>query len=80
MKELDLLLEGWVREQFDRAAAAQRSQFEALLALPDPQLACYLLGADPAPPELVSVIEAVLANARIMSRRTQAEPSARASL
>ena len=76
MKELDLLLGGWVRDRFDQADAAQRTEFEALLALPDPLLAGYLLAGVAAPPELASAVQAVLTNARIMSRRAGAEPSA----
>jgi succinate dehydrogenase flavin-adding protein (antitoxin of CptAB toxin-antitoxin module) len=45
MQELDLLLNRWLDLQYPQAAPALRAQFEALLELPDPQLAGYLLGA-----------------------------------
>jgi antitoxin CptB len=50
MKELDLLLERFVREGLPQASAAEQGAFAELLALPDPQLAGYLLGAA-VPPE-----------------------------
>jgi antitoxin CptB len=69
MKELDLLLAGWLDTQFDRASELQRGQFEALLELPDPQLARYLLGGErPESPALAAVVESILARSRIMSR------------
>jgi succinate dehydrogenase flavin-adding protein (antitoxin of CptAB toxin-antitoxin module) len=80
MKELDLLLESWVRHRFDLAATGERLRFEALLRLPDPDLVGYLLGGQAPPAELAPAIEAVLANAGIMSRRDSAEPSSEASL
>jgi antitoxin CptB len=69
MKELDLLLSGWLETQFEHASDAQRGQFEALLELPDPQLARYLLGGErPEQAELAAVVDAVLTRTRIMSR------------
>jgi succinate dehydrogenase flavin-adding protein (antitoxin of CptAB toxin-antitoxin module) len=44
MKELDVLLGRYVRERYTAAPAAERAAFEALLALPDPDIADYLLG------------------------------------
>ena len=68
MKELDLLLAGWLEAQYERASAAERGEFEALLELPDPELARYLLGGEaPADPALARVIQAVRTRARIMS-------------
>jgi antitoxin CptB len=62
MKELDELLTRFARYRYPAAPAGQQAAFEALLALPDPQIADYLLG-HAAPPEadLESVIRAVLA-------------------
>jgi antitoxin CptB len=69
MKELDLLLTGWLETQFERASQAQRGQFEALLELPDPQLARYLLGGErPERAELAALVDAVVAGKCIMSR------------
>ena len=68
MKELDLLLIGWLETQFERASDAQRGQFEALLELPDPQLARYLLGGErPEGAELAATVDAVLSGTGIMS-------------
>jgi hypothetical protein len=69
-----------VRQRFELAASSERLRFEALLALPDPDLVGYLLGGQAPPSELVPAIDAVLASARIMSRRASAEPSSQAPL
>jgi succinate dehydrogenase flavin-adding protein (antitoxin of CptAB toxin-antitoxin module) len=70
MKELDLMLAGWVEQCFERASRPERSQFLSLLELPDPDLVRYLLGAErPASPEVAAAVEAVRASAGIMSRR-----------
>jgi antitoxin CptB len=45
-KELDLLLLGWLARHFDSATVEQRARFAALLELPDPELARYLLKAN----------------------------------
>ena len=53
MRELDVLLERFAREQLARASSEQRRTFERFLDLPDPLLADYLLGqATPPEPEL----------------------------
>jgi antitoxin CptB len=50
MRELDLMLLRWLEQRYEDASPAQRAQFEALLDLPDPQLAAWLLqGAAPMP-------------------------------
>jgi antitoxin CptB len=68
MKELDLLLSGWLDKRFERASAEQRCQFEALLELPDPLLARYLLGRQrPEPSDLAALVECILADTHIMS-------------
>jgi len=62
MKELDVLLSRYAGERYAAAPAAARAAFEALLALPDPQIADYLLGyGTPADPDLAQVITAILA-------------------
>ena len=64
MKELDLLLAGWLDERYAGATAAERAHFEAFLQLPDPEIARYLLAHDtPADPAFVPLI-AQLARAR----------------
>jgi succinate dehydrogenase flavin-adding protein (antitoxin of CptAB toxin-antitoxin module) len=68
MKELDLLLLGWLQGQYPGASEARREQFEALLELPDPELAAYLLGVTrPAGAELAGLVEAIQGGKRIMS-------------
>ncbi len=60
MKELDLLLERYARSRHREAPAAERARFEALLELPDPLLAGYLLaGQTPADPALGPLIERI---------------------
>jgi succinate dehydrogenase flavin-adding protein (antitoxin of CptAB toxin-antitoxin module) len=77
MKELDLLLEGWLRLRFDHASADQRARFESLLQLPDPELVRYLLaGERPQSAELAYAVDAVLSSARIMLTPPAADPSA----
>lgn len=43
MRELDDLLMTWLEKRYDAADDAQKQAFEALLALPDPEIAAYLL-------------------------------------
>ena len=60
IKELDLLLLRWLERYFEAATAEQRAGFAALLELPDPELACYLLGSERAvPPALRAAVAAV---------------------
>jgi succinate dehydrogenase flavin-adding protein (antitoxin of CptAB toxin-antitoxin module) len=74
MKELDLLLQGWLQHRFDDASADERASFEALLALSDPELQRYLIGRERAPQAIGFAVEAVLRNARVMSSQ-RVEPS-----
>jgi antitoxin CptB len=67
IKELDLLLMGWLSRDFEAATAEQRERFAALLELPDPELARYLLGAElPREAPLAAAVQAI---------RPLAEPS-----
>jgi antitoxin CptB len=62
MKELEVLLRRYACERFPGAPAARQDAFEALLELPDPQLADYLLGyATPADAELGAVVRDIRA-------------------
>lgn len=62
MKELDLLLAGWLGRRWEQATAAEKAAFGQLLDLPDPQLAAYLLGQDaPQDPTLASLVTQVRA-------------------
>ena len=57
MRELDVVLQGYLENCYSHAPAAERQAFEALLELQDPQLFAYLLGSDaPDDPELIHVI------------------------
>jgi antitoxin CptB len=61
MKELDILLARYAQQRYPAAPASQRAAFEALLALPDPQIADYLLGyATPAAGALADVVRSVI--------------------
>ena len=44
MKELDVVLEGYLARHFDKASPEDRTAFEALLDLPDPELLYLLTG------------------------------------
>ena len=46
MKELDLLLEGYLAERYPQASEAEQGAFRALLDLQDPVLFDYLTGRD----------------------------------
>jgi antitoxin CptB len=46
MKELDLLLTGYLRERWVQAGPIERAAFERILELPDPVLAAYLMERD----------------------------------
>jgi antitoxin CptB len=53
MKELDVLLERYVRERYRQASGDDRVAFGRLLDLPDPDLADYFFGyATPPDPEI----------------------------
>ena len=68
MKELDLLLIRWLDRRFDAASEAERGEFEALLELPDPQLAGYLLRREvPEQAPRAALVASILADPRIMS-------------
>lgn len=57
MRELDVVLQGYLENCYSQAPAAEQRAFEALLELQDPQLLAYLLGGDaPHDPEQMHVI------------------------
>src|SRR4051794_3606099 len=57
MKELDVLLERFVRGVLPTASAEQRTTLARFLELPDPVLVDYLLGqAAPPEPELAALV------------------------
>lgn len=60
MKELDLLLIGYLDQRWPGAAAAERTAFELFLELPDPQIAGYLLGGvDPTDAGIKELVDAL---------------------
>ena len=60
MKELDLVLSGWLQQRYSAATPAERATFEAFLELPDPQIAGYLLGREhPADPAVAALVHAL---------------------
>ncbi len=66
MKELDVLLERFVRRELPAAGSPGRERLERLLELPDPALAELLLGAGPrgadaADPELAVLLQRISA-------------------
>ena len=65
MRELDELLVRYLNDRYAAAQAAEKDAFHALLELPDPELAGYLLNQQPPPPEWQGVIESI-------RRRTEA--------
>jgi len=68
MKELDLLLTRYVRERYVAAPAAQQAAFEALLALPDPEIADLLLGyGTPTQADLAVVVRELSGGLRVYS-------------
>ena len=60
MKELDLLLEGYLDRCYGSAPAVEQGAFEALLDLQDPELYAYVLGQrSPASEEQRRVLDAL---------------------
>lgn len=64
MRELDLLLLGFLDKAYDRLTARERSVFERLLGHSDAELAAWLMGrAEPTERDLADVIEKIRAAA-----------------
>jgi len=62
LKELDVLLERFMRERYAHVSSEQRRAFARLLELPAPELAGYLLGhVTPAEPQLAELARLVTA-------------------
>ncbi len=60
MKELDLLLERYLGEQYPTAQPSQQRAFATLLEFPDPVLHAYLVGrARPQEEALLDVLRAI---------------------
>jgi antitoxin CptB len=60
MRELDVLLSGWLDDHYSTAGERDKAAFRALLTLPDPELAGYLLhGESPPDEEVASVVRKI---------------------
>lgn len=60
MKELDVLLERYVRSRLSNASSEERQTLTQLLELPDPLLADYLFGHTPASePHMARLVAAI---------------------
>jgi antitoxin CptB len=60
MKELDLLLEGYLTERYPAADAAEQGAFRELLDMQDPELFAFVTGRErPATQELCRVVDAL---------------------
>lgn len=65
MKELDVLLTGWLDRRWSAASAAERQAFESLLEQPDPQLLAWLFGRErPADPPTADIVDELLGRRR----------------
>ena len=57
MKELDLILQGYLEHRYAAASTDERSLFAQFLELPDPEMAALLLGRDrPRDPALAALL------------------------
>ena len=61
MRELDELLLRYLERYYDDGDERQKAAFEALLALPDPQLVGYLLKREaPEEPAIAAIVGCIL--------------------
>ena len=61
MRELDDLLVRWLDTRYVGADPLQKQAFESLLALPDPEIAAYLLKkASPASESIAFIVSQIL--------------------
>ena len=61
-RELDILLGGWLREEFAAASEAERTAFESLLEQQDPDLWDWLMARRPLPrADWQAIIDAIRA-------------------
>ena len=63
MRELDVLLTGYMQRSFDAAEPAEQAAFETLLSLPDPEILDLLTGrVTSQDPRLQHVVERLLSD------------------
>jgi antitoxin CptB len=61
MKELDLMLLRYLREQHSQASGDEKAAFEEFLELPDPDLVRYLIAGEiPSEPRLAALCRSLL--------------------
>ena len=61
MKELDVLLAGWLDRRWAAASEDERHAFERLLEQPDPQLLSWLFRRErPADPCMAAIVDELL--------------------
>jgi antitoxin CptB len=75
MKELDLLLTGYLRDCWPRATPAERAAFERILELPDPLLAAYLTKRETPADTTLDGLLAVLRGRGAQSQSAAAAPA-----
>jgi len=78
MKELDLLLSGYLADRWGSAGPAEKATFERILELPDPVLAAYLMERDVPPDPPLQALLAIL-RGRAAARLAPAATTAPAS-
>lgn len=59
LREMDLLLLGWLERHWGRAAGAERATFEALLEESDQDILAWVLGREPIPARYGGLIPAL---------------------
>ena len=65
MKELDLVLAGWLEDRYADSPPHLRSAFERLLEAQDPELVNWLFRRDrPADPDLAALVDEMLGRTR----------------
>ena len=61
MRELDELLMRYLERHYDAGPDVEKSAFEALLTLPDPELVGYLLKKEqPREPAIAAIVQRIL--------------------
>ena len=60
MRELDVLLSGWLEDGYEASGEPAKAAFQRLLELPDPELQRYFLGGvKPADEEIADVVDTI---------------------